>query len=306
MTQPIGLAPWNPTGDSKRIVGQVQEILEEYRQHLPLTGRQIFYRMVGAHGYDKTEKAYKRLLDKLNRARRAGLIPFDSLRDDGVTVHRETGWESPDRVIEVLRRQADYYTRDDRLQNQDRTLEIWVEAAGMVPQAGRLADPYTIPVYSCGGFNSTTMKYDAARRFARNARQGRETVILHVGDHDPSGVSIFDNLREDVTTLAADLGLGAGAFASIEWERVAVTEDQAIEFDLDSAPPKATDSRSRNWIGETYQAEALDPGTLADVIQQAIDRHVDADLYRDLLDLEAEEREDLRERLLIAFPEDDA
>ena len=52
---------------------------------LPLTVRQIFYRLVGAHGYDKTEQAYARLGEHLNRARRAGLIEFDAIRDDGIT-----------------------------------------------------------------------------------------------------------------------------------------------------------------------------------------------------------------------------
>ena len=31
--------------------------------HLSLTIRQIFYRLVGAHGYEKTEQAYDRLIE---------------------------------------------------------------------------------------------------------------------------------------------------------------------------------------------------------------------------------------------------
>lgn len=74
-----GLEPWNPTDASLRIVAQVKEVLDEYSSYLPMTGRQIFYRMVGAHGYPKTERDYKNLLDKLNRARRGG-FSSDSTR----------------------------------------------------------------------------------------------------------------------------------------------------------------------------------------------------------------------------------
>lgn len=302
MSQPTGLAAWNPDPNSARIVEQVNAVLDEYEAYLPLTARQIFYRMVGAHHYDKTEKAYKRLLDKINRGRRAGLIRFSALRDDGVTAnHGPGGWDDVDDVIRAIKNQGAAYRRDDRMANQPATVEVWVEAAGMVPQAARLTGDYSIPVYSSGGFNSTTMKYDAAGRILANARGGQETVILHVGDHDPSGVSIFDNLSIDVTELACDRGLGVDAWRMATFERVAVTEEQAIDLDLDSAPPKVTDSRSVNWIGETYQAEALDPGTLADIIAAAIDNHVDPDLYDELLEEEAAERADLTERLELAF-----
>lgn len=56
--------------------------LEEYRAHLPMTARQIFYRLVGAYAYPKDEAGYGRLIEMLNRARRARMIPMESIRDD--------------------------------------------------------------------------------------------------------------------------------------------------------------------------------------------------------------------------------
>ena len=58
----------------------------EYEDYLPLTVRQIFYRLVGAYGFEKTERAYERLGNHLVRARRAQIIRFDAIRDDGVSV----------------------------------------------------------------------------------------------------------------------------------------------------------------------------------------------------------------------------
>ena len=40
--RPKGYAPWSPRKDTRAILGQVDEVLREYRAHLPLTVRQIF------------------------------------------------------------------------------------------------------------------------------------------------------------------------------------------------------------------------------------------------------------------------
>ena len=45
--RPKGYADWNPHKKTRIIVSQVEEILREYRMQLPLTARQIFYRLVG-------------------------------------------------------------------------------------------------------------------------------------------------------------------------------------------------------------------------------------------------------------------
>jgi len=68
------------------LLQQIQAVLEEYAEHLPLTCRQIFYRLVAAHDYPKTEDDYKTLCGKLQRARRARMIDMDNIRDDGNTV----------------------------------------------------------------------------------------------------------------------------------------------------------------------------------------------------------------------------
>jgi hypothetical protein len=60
-------------------------VIKEYVDYLPLTIRQIFYRLVGRYEYEKTERAYARLCEHLNRARRARIIRMADIRDDGIT-----------------------------------------------------------------------------------------------------------------------------------------------------------------------------------------------------------------------------
>jgi hypothetical protein len=84
--RPKGYAEWRPRRDTQIVLAQVDEVLREYRAHLPLTVRQIFYRLVGAFDFPKTEQAYERLGNYLVRARRARLIPFEYIRDDSASV----------------------------------------------------------------------------------------------------------------------------------------------------------------------------------------------------------------------------
>jgi hypothetical protein len=58
----LGLADWAPRRASLQLLDQVHQVPAEYAAHLPLTIRQIFYRLVGAFSYQKTEQAYERLV----------------------------------------------------------------------------------------------------------------------------------------------------------------------------------------------------------------------------------------------------
>src|SRR5207244_3951844 len=68
---------WSPRAETRELLDQVNQILGEYVNLLPLTARQIFYRLVGAYGHEKTEQASERLGETLNKARRACLVDMD-------------------------------------------------------------------------------------------------------------------------------------------------------------------------------------------------------------------------------------
>jgi hypothetical protein len=240
----------------------------------------VFYRLVAVYLYEKTERAYMRLLEALGNARRAGIIDFAAIRDDGVTVDRPFGFHDKAGFRAMIAEIAADYRRH-RLEGQESTIEVWSEAAGMVPQLARVAGPYGVPVFSGSGFDSLTAKYAAAQR----AALAGSLIVLHVGDHDPSGVHLFNAAYEDVEAWSAHLG------GAVKFQRVAVTPEQIGTYNLPTAPPKTTDRRA--FDGETCQAEALDPATLAGILTAAIESHLDMDTYRAVLDAEATERDEL-------------
>ncbi len=264
-------------------------MLKEYAEHLPLTLRQIFYRLVATAAYEKTEAAYERLGGLLNRARRAGLVPFEAIRDDGVTVEEPNAFSGLPQFWQNVNWWAEEYRRD-RLDGQEHVVELWVEAGGMVPQAARVAHEYGIAVYSAGGFDSLSGKYEAARRILKRAYP---TLVLHVGDHDPSGLSIFDAAAADVAALVGDMSGGADC---VRFERVAVTPEQITRYGLPEAPAKTTDRRGQ-WRGGTVQAEALAPDVLAAELERVIRGVLDMRLYEAVLVIEASERAELAAEL---------
>ncbi|MFC1609978.1 hypothetical protein ACFL6C_03390 [Myxococcota bacterium] len=305
-TRVRGLANWNPQPKTRRLLAQVQGVLDEYADHLPLTCRQIFYRLVGAHGYPKDERAYNRLLEALNRARRAGLVPFDLIRDDGVMAKLPMGFHGLADFWGAVRHTAEGYRRD-RLADQPVACEVWVEAAGMVPQAVRVAHEFGVGVYSSGGFDSLTTKHDAVQRILE---RDKPTVVLHVGDHDPSGLSVFDSAAEDVTAMVRDLDDDPTALVftavgveddRVRFQRVVVTEEQIERYQLPEAPAKKTDKRG-NWTGGTVQAEALPPDVLAAEFRAAIEAVLDTEVLVETLRTEKTERRELMRAVEEAQP----
>lgn len=44
--RPRGYADWRPQAATKALLGDVEDVLDRYREHLPLTIRQVFYALV--------------------------------------------------------------------------------------------------------------------------------------------------------------------------------------------------------------------------------------------------------------------
>jgi hypothetical protein len=298
MTRPRGFVDWRPQAKTRALLEQVDAVLEEYRSYLPMTCRQIFYRLVGAHGYAKTEAAYESLCNMLVMARRSNRISFSAIRDDGVTEKRAWGYTSVAGFWSTKLSGA-WSFRFRRQDGQPQYLECWVEASGMVPLVARTVEDYGVDVYSCGGFDSLTFKHKAAQRVA-----WREipTVVLHVGDHDPSGVALYQAVAEDVEAMVDELG------GDVAFDRIAVTLEQVQRYSLPTAPAKTTDRRGAWQGGGTVQVEAFPPDVLAAEVRQAVESRFDLDVHQALLARETQASAEIEAKmreLRTMFEDDD-
>jgi hypothetical protein len=284
-TRPRGFIEWSPNAASMVLLKQVRDVLTEYADYLPLTLRQVYYRLVGVHGYPKDDLAYSRLGELLNKARRARLIPMSVIRDGGGTRINPNMWDDAEHYLRAIRLQA-AKIQLDRTEGQDIRLILMCEAAGMVPQLAKVASDYGVPVISSGGFDSTTEKHSFAKELAAD---GRETEVLHIGDHDPSGAHLFMALMEDVEAFADELG------GDVRFTRLAVTPEQIVTLGLETVRKKSTDKRAFN--GETCQCEAIAPDVLSQIVRDAIESRIDMEVLDDVYANEAEVRKELSVKL---------
>ena len=265
-TRPRGFTPWRMNSDSAAIIEAALRVLEEYCEYLPLTVRQVFYRLVTLEVLGKTEQDYKALAEKMSRARRARIVPFDAIRDDGLTLRK--GYDFRD-LVDAF----DYFdslaagARFDLQAGQSCRLVLWCEAAGMVPQLQRVGARFGVDVVSSGGFDGLTAKHDMARKLGQSPHE-----VLHIGDYDPSGVHVHSALDEDVNAFTAGLDL-----EPVKLTRLAVTPAQITRLELPTTAAKITDRRAFEGAG-TVQAEAIPPDELARIVHEAL---------TDRLDLEA-------------------
>ena len=101
--------------------------------------------------------------------------------------------------------------------------------------------------------------------------------MLHIGDHDPSGVHLFKSMSEDVSAIAADLDLPG----RIRFSRLAVNPEQIAELALPTAPAKRpTGERS---LGKPSNARQSPPDVLAAIVTNSIAQRTERHAYADVL-----------------------
>lgn len=302
--RPKGYMDWKPRPESMEIIQQVRSVLRNARYAVSV--RFIFYRLVGNFGYPKTERDYQNLINLLVKARRAELIPFYEIADSGTDIAGGvSGYKSRASFLDTYRDLGKFFTLNEMI-DQPYHIELWSEDAGSVPLLAGIVSDYPVTVYSTGGFSSVTVTHEVAERVIE---RDRPTVFLHVGDYDPSGESIFYSMSQDI-------GAFAGKEMDCDWDpetgetfngitdddgvpdfrpiRVALTKAQTIEWNLETAPAKQSDSRSKNWVGETVQVQAMTEAQMEEVVTAAVEEHLDLDALESIRGRSEEMREEMR------------
>jgi hypothetical protein len=277
------------------LLANVAAILAEYAAYLPLTVRQIFYRLVAHYDFPKTERGYNGLDEHLVRARRAGLLPWEAFREDRTQRVYPPGFAGQAAFWLWVWERAEGYRRQ-LFGLGGKVVEAWVEATGMLPQVTRVAHEFGVLPVAAGGFDSVQAKHDAARGMIDLYDQvGLRTEILHVVDYDPSGCSKADALAEDIDALAEDID----AFCR-DYERPGIvshtwailTADQVSRYQLPSKPQNDNDRRGEH-MPETWQAEALAPDDLATELRKAMEAATDDEAIAEARAAERHERAEI-------------
>lgn len=266
------------------LIELINSVIDEYSaQGYELTLRQAYYQLV-ARGYiENNERSYKNIGSLINDGRLAGLIDWNSITDRTRNLRNRAHWDQPQDVIYS----AKYSYLLDKWEGQPNYVEVWVEKDALIDIVGQACRPLDTPHFSCRGYTSQSEMWSAAQRFIR--QKNREArYIIHLGDHDPSGIDMTRDIQERLEMFGADVYV----------KRVALTMNQVTTYNPPPNPAKITDSRCGKYIDqygeESWELDALEPQMLTKLITNEVTALRDDAIYQAICDREEAEKHELQ------------
>nr|DAQ23184.1 MAG TPA: DNA TOPOISOMERASE VI [Caudoviricetes sp.] len=262
------------------------DVLSQYENGI-LTIRALHYQLV-SRGMTNTLQHYKRVVAAMEVARWDGRVDFEAFSDRdramcGTTKATETVLEDKQ---DEAKRQVGLWMRSygkNRWENQPYYPEILIEKKALEGVFAKPCAKWDVAVGACKGYPSLTFLYELSERLRDAQSEGKKPIILYFGDYDPSGEDIPRSIGENLQKF--------GVY-DVEIRRIALMEQQVIEWKLPPAPAKETDSRTANWDGlGQVELDAVKPEKLISMLNDAVNEIFDQDLYDELITQENEERE---------------
>lgn len=222
------------------IIHDANTIIVDYQaQGFDLTLRQLYYQFVSRDlfpdswidqttGSKNSERSYKKLGDIINDARLAGMIDWDAISDRTRFLRSDSHWTSPASII----RSAAYGYNLDKWQGQEYRPEVWIEKDALVGVIQGICDRYDVPYISCRGYMSQSEMWATGQRFLSHIEYGQVPYIIHLGDHDPSGKDMTDDIWKRLE-LFTDGYEGDKFYV----KRIALNYDQVEQY---NPPPNPT------------------------------------------------------------------
>jgi hypothetical protein len=307
------------------VISQANKILAEYAaQGFDLTLRQLYYQFVARGFIENKNSEYKRLGSIVNDARLAGLIDWDRITDRTRNMQQNPHWNTPKEIIAACAQQFQI----DKWQTQKNYVEVWVEKDALIGVLEVACRPLDCPYFSCRGYTSQSEMWSASQRLLDKLRAGKSVHVIHLGDHDPSGVDMSRDIEERLSLFMrhgvlrdlinanpppklatpADKEAARERFTNlaefhppyikpVSIHRIALNMDQIKEHNPPANPAKFTDSRAAEYVsnfgGQSWELDALEPAVITGLIQETIAELRDEALWEQATRKEAAHRRKL-------------
>lgn len=256
-------------------------------QGFTLTLRQIYYQYVANNVLPNTENSYKKVGKLLNQGRLAGLIDWDAIEDRTRSMRFNSHWDSPADIIDEC---ASSY-RIDLWETQKHRPEVWIEKDALIGVVEKACGKWDVPYFSCRGYVSQSAMYQAGKRVAEYIANNQVPIIFHLGDHDPSGINMSEDMRDRLEMFADE---------PVALKRIALNLDQVKKLSLPPNPAKFTDSRYKQYvkrfgITDCWELDALSPSYIVKLIEASIQSIIKQGPWNEANKREKRETEELRE-----------
>lgn len=266
--------------DRLELIDMINTVIDDYEsQGFSLTLRQVYYQMVARAIIPNNERSYKNLGNLISDARLAGLISWDAIEDRTRNLRGNSHWTNPGGVINS----AAYSYKLDHWEDQKNYVEVWVEKDALIGIVGQICQQLDVNYFSCRGYVSQSEMWNAAQRLIRRQNRGQHIVLLHLGDHDPSGKDMSRDIMDRLRVFET---------YDVEFHRLALNMDQIEEYTPPPNPTKLTDSRASGYIDkyghECWELDALEPTVIRDLIDKNVCKYRNTRLFNSVIKREEE------------------
>jgi len=145
-------------------------------------------------------------------------------------------------------------------------VEVWIEKDALVGVVEGSCSLWRVPLFSCRGYPSQSALYEAANR---HTNYGVKSTVLHLTDHDPSGLNMTADIVHRFNVFGSDTVV----------RRIALTRLQVYEVNAPPNPAKLSDSRAAAYIArygpQSWELDAMPPRVLSDLVAEEIVELID-------------------------------
>lgn len=259
------------------IIGTANKIITEYEeQGFYLTLRQLYYQMVARNYIENSERSYKNFGNVIDDGRLAGLIDWERIVDRTRNLRTNSHFRDPAQVMRAA--YQSYHL--DKWAHQPYRVEVWIEKDALIGVIEGVCNRLDVPFFACRGYTSQSEMWSCAQRFLYWRERGQTPVILHLGDHDPSGIDMTRDIIDRLDLFAGD----------IKVERLALNYDQVEQYHPPPNPAKLTDSRVGAYIARfgmsSWELDALEPNVISSLIENAVSQFRDPGLWSETVERE--------------------
>lgn len=264
------------TDESYAMIQRMNDIIASFTaKGFVLTVRQLYYQLVAQDVIPNSEKSYKRITSLVNDARVSGEMDWDAIEDRTRAFERRQRWDSG---REILQASAEGFHMDMWDDQPCRPFVI-IEKEALVGVLARVCRQYDVPLLAARGYPSGTVLREFATDDILPNLHDQQVVVIHLGDHDPSGLDMTRDLRERIELFAEFDKHGI----EVEVLRVALNMDQIKARKPPPNPAKTTDTRFREYRrlygDKSWELDALPPEYLVELVETNIANYTDAEKW---------------------------
>jgi hypothetical protein len=252
-------------GMSRRSLDLIEAMRAAAKSAQPITGRGLGYKLFTQGLIPSMAKPeMQRVYRLLRQGRELGIIAWEWIVDETRGIERVPTWADPEDYAQCV---ADSYRRDFWDQQPHR-VQVWSEKGTIRGVLAPVLDHYAVGFTAVHGFSSATLTHDIAED---RDDDGRDLIILYVGDFDPSGLFMSaEDLPERFERYEGD---------HVKLRRIALTVEQLQGLPSFPAADKRKDPRYRWFVKnhghDCWELDAMDPNALRDCVEREIKKLIE-------------------------------